>query len=203
MKIQFKQLAPQPLELFSGLFLTFTVILLANSKRLLNYYGLEGSDQVINTNASNTLSEGLRAIDSFTATNGVVTFLIWAVVGVFCFGIVEALGNGYRELRLERQVSSARYVHPVAFTKTGFWRGVLLNSFSLIVGLLLLAATSLLLLIFIIPLGLAYSRVFLFNVSLTTAVDISIGVAIVFVGLLLLNVMIRFMLHRRQIISLN
>ena len=203
MNFRLTHIVPTSIELVGGFFATLVIVLLANSQRLLNYYGLHSSDVVIKTSASSALNDTLKAIDSFSLTNTFVSFLIWALVGVLCFGILEALGSAYEEFRLEQEVSSQRYIHPSTFTRVKFWRGVFINTWSLAFGLIVLGAYSMLLLLAIIPLGLAYSRVFLLDVSLANTVYFAAGLLIIFFGLLLLNVVVRFLLHRRRIFDLG
>lgn len=203
MKLQLKRLLPSPIEIFASVFLTLVIVLLANSRQLLNYYGLQSSDELIKSNAGNAVSQALRAVDSLSATDGVVTFLIWAVVGVICFGIVEAIGRAYREIEFENELSSRRYIHPATFTKAKFWEGVMLDSITLALALAIFMAVGFVLLLFVIPIGLVYSRVFLFNPSLLNALYMLLGLAVVFVGLVALNVAGRFLLFRRRLVSVN
>lgn len=201
MKLQLKRLLPSPIELFASVFLTVGIVLLANSKQLLSYYGLQSSDQLIKSNAGNTVKQALNAVDSLTATDGVVTFLIWAGVGILCFGIVEALGRAYKEIEFENELSSRKYVHPSTFTKAKFWKGVVLDSFVLAISLALFLAVGLAFLLFLMPLGLVYSRVFLFSPSAVNALYLILGLAVVFVGLVTLNITARFLIFRRRLTS--
>lgn len=199
MKNRLIQLTPSAAEFVGGLFLSIVAIFAANSKQLLSYYGLQSSNQLIQSSTGKVVTDGLRTLDSFSATDGVVTFLIWAVVGVLCFGIVEGLGHAYQEFKLENDISSGKYIHPATFTKGKFWRGVVIDSATLAFGLVLLLVSILVFAMFLLPLGLAYSRVFLFDTSIAHAVYILLAVAIVFVGLLLLDIAVRYLLHRRRV----
>jgi hypothetical protein len=202
MKIKTESLEPSALEIATAASLALGVVLLANTRQLLAYYNLESSDQFVRNSAGNVVEAALKAIDSLRATNGVVTFLIWAVVGVVCFGIVEAIASAIAEFRLESELSTRRYVHPAAFTKVKFWRGILFNSLTLFIGMILLATVILEFVVFVLPLGLVYSRPFLYNFTLSSLLDILLGVILIFVGLLIVNVCIRFLLWRRRVFSL-
>src|SRR4051812_19274729 len=105
MKDRLKQLIPTRAEAAAAFVVSLAVILAANSKHLLNYYGLQSSDKLIKSNAGHVVNDGLKQLDSFTATQGIVTFLIWAVVGIICFGIVEGMGRAYREYKLENDLA--------------------------------------------------------------------------------------------------
>lgn len=203
MKQRLRHLLPAPTELTGGIFLTVVILLLANTKRLLNFYGLHSSDELIKSSAGNVLSQALKTIDSFSATNGVVTFLIWAVVGVLCFGIVEALGHAYQEIKLQKQVSSKNYVHPASFNSGKFWQGIVLEACTLAGGLILLGVTCLAFMVFVVPLGLAYSRVFLFGISAQNALYMLLGMVVVLFGLLVVDSAVRCLLYRRRIFGLS
>lgn len=202
MKINTKPLAPSAIEYAATASLAIGVVLLANTRQLLGYYNLEASNQVVKNSASNVVESALKSIDSLSATSGIVTFLIWAVVGIVCFGIVEAVASAAHEIQLESQLSSRRYVHPATFTKTKFWRGVLLNTTTLLLGLILLAAASFVFIVFLLPLGLAYSRPFLINFNFVSLLDILLGVVVIFAGLLVLDICVRLLLWRRRVFSL-
>jgi type IV secretory pathway TrbL component len=203
MKDRLKKLIPTQAEVIAAFVLSLAVLLAANSKQLVSYYGLQSSDKLIKANTGHVLHDGLRSIDSLTATDGVVTFLIWAFVGIICFGIVEGIGRTYQEFKIENDLSSGRYIRPATFTKTKFWRGVVVDTLSLGLGFAMLAAICLLFALLVFPLGLAYSRVFLFNISIANAVNMLLGTVLVFAGLYLVDVAVRFLLHRRRVIGEN
>ena len=192
---------PTKTEYFGLAFVAVALVLLANSRQLLGYYGLTASDQLVQSSAHEATHHGLKLLDSVSATSSVVTFLIWAMVGMVCFAIVESMFATVRELHLESELSSNRYVHPAAFTKARFWRGLLLNGLSLFLGVLLLASSVFGFVLFIVPLGLAYCRPLLFSTSLSNAGFFVLGAAIIYVALLIIDVCIRLLLHRRTLLS--
>ncbi len=202
MKTNTKRLVPSVLEYAVIALLTIGGVVLANSRQLLGYYGLSSSDQVVKSSTSGVVEGALKNIDSLSATSGVVTFAIWAVVGIVCFGIVEALAAGVNELRLEGELTTGRYVHPATFTKAKFWRGVLTNAVTLVIGLGLLAVTVIGFMLFVFPLGLAYSRPFLYNFTLIGLLDLVLGLVLIFVSLMIIDIAIRLLVWRRQVFSL-
>jgi hypothetical protein len=177
------------------------IVLLANAKQLLSYYGLQSSDQVIKTSAGNVVSDALRTLDSFDATSNVVTFLIWAAVGAVCFVLVETLGDAYQQFQLERQVGSNKFIHPRNFSQPKFWWGIIIDTISLLFGVTLLAAAVMLFMLILLPYGLAYGRVFLFDFSLVNTLYVILGLAVVTLGLLLIDITVRFLLYRRKLLS--
>lgn len=203
MKLHLKYLIPSVFEVAGAGFLTFAVVLLANSKQLLNYYGLQSSNQVLQSNAGDAVRTALGRLDTFKGTDQVVTFAIWAVVGMVCFSIVQGLGRAYREFEFEEELSSRRYVHPSTFTKSKFWKGVLEDFAGLAVGLVMVGVGVYAFLAFVLPIGLTYSRLFLFSINLSNAAYFLLGLLVVFFGLVILSVCARVLLQRRRIIANN
>lgn len=201
MKLHLKYLIPSVYEVVAVSFLTLLMVVLANSRQLLSYYGLQSSNQVLQSSASEATSRALSTLDSFSATDGIVTFLIWAAVGVVCYSIVMGLVRAYNEFEYEEKLSSNRYVHPSTFTKAKFWKGVLGDFIGTAVGLAVLAVAVYALMLMVLPVGLAYSRVFLFDVTIVNAAYFLLGLAIVFVGLLVVNICARALLQRHRLVA--
>lgn len=199
MKLHLKYLVPSVFEVVGAGFVTVVLVLVANSHQLLNYYGLQSSDQVLRTSATGAVSSALDKLDGLTATASVVTFVIWAVVGMVCFSIVQSIGQTISELEFEEQLSSRRYIHPATFTKAHFWKGVVQDFVGLAASFALLAAAVSAFVLFVLPVGLAYSRLFLFTINLVNAGYFVIGLAVMFVGLLAVDICIRLLLQRRRI----
>jgi len=198
MKFNFKKLLPTPFELITLIFVDLLIIFLGNSKQLLSYYGLDSSNQILQNKAGSAISHGLSKLDNFSITAGIVTFAVWAVVGVFCLSIVQVITSVYSNFERDEALSSDRYVHPLSFTRVKFWRQVF---WEFIVVLLLLVITGLVLygfVAFALPIGLAYRRTFLLGISLPSVGSLLIGFAAVYVGLVMLDGCLHLLAHRRQ-----
>lgn len=202
MNIKTKSSEPSKYEYIGLAFAALTLVMLANTRQLLSYYGLQASDQLVQSSATEATNRGLGSLDSLSATTNVVTFLIWAAVGVVCFAIVESIFAAFRELRLETELSSSRYVHPASFTKLKFWQGVARDAITFVISFLLLASSVFGFLLFILPLGFSYCRPLLFSTSLSNIAFFFIGLAIIYVSLLVIDVCIRLLLHRRKIFAI-
>lgn len=202
MNINTKLPGPSKTEYIALGFVTLGLVLLANSKQLLGYYGLTASDQLVRSSATGATQRGLRSLDSLSATNSIVTFLIWAGVGVICFAIVESIAAGIHEFRLEAELSSDRYVHPATFTKSKFWHSVLLDVCTFVFSFLLLASSIFGFALFALPLALSYCRPLLFSTSGSNIVFFAIGLVIIYSSLLIIDACIRLMLHRRKLFSI-
>lgn len=201
MNIHLKYLIPSVFEVIAVAFAAIVIVLLANSRQLLSYYDLQSSNQLIKSSAGGAMSQGLSRLDNFTWTGPVVTFLIWAGVGVICFSIAQGLVRAYQEFEFEEELSSNRYIHPSTFTKAGFWKGVAKDFAGTTVSLLLVAASVICFLLLVLPVGMAYSRVFLFGVSVSNFLYIVLGLTVIFAGLVVIDVLMRLLLQRRRLIA--
>lgn len=201
MNIRLKYLVPSVFEVIAVAFAALAIVLLANSRQLLSYYDLQSSNQLIKSSAGGAMSQGLSRLDNFTWTGPVVTFLIWAGIGVICFSIAQGLVRAYKEFEFEEELSSTRYIHPSTFTKARFWKGVVKDFTGTTVGLLLVAAAVICFLLLVLPVGMAYSRVFLFDVSVSNFLYIILGLAVIFAGLVVIDVFVRILLQHRRLIT--
>lgn len=192
---------PNALDLVAILFLSILLIILGNSHQLLSYYGLDSSTQLIQSSVGSVLNVGLGHLDSFKFTDTVVTFLIWAAVGVLCFSIVQALASVYHEVELDTELSSKRYIHPSTFTKASFWRHVITNFAILGLALLVTALALFALKAFILPIAFTYSRTFLIGLSIGSIGNLLIGLAMIYIWLTVLDVCFRVIFYHRQIAS--
>jgi len=198
---KYARLLPGTFELVSLIFLTVLVVILGNSRQLLDYYGLSTTNTVLRQSAGDAITRGLSRLDSFSLTSTVVTFLIWAAVGLLCFSIAQAIARGYHEFQREEELSSNRYVHPSTFTRRDFWRHVAGNFGLLVVGLLLLAIVLYLFFGYIMPIGLTYAQLFLQGVSIIHAGYFLLGLAVIYVGLVAIDLSFRFLTQRHRLIS--
>src|SRR5882757_8538006 len=166
MYINFSRIVPTLFELVGILLLTLLVVLLGNTKQLLDYYGLSGSGDVIKHSTSAAISNGLAELDGFSLTDKIVTFMVWAVIGVLCFSVVQVIAGAYRDFEENEKVSSNRYVHPSTFVRGAFWRKVILNFIGTLAGLIILGAALYCLLAYVLPVALANTSTFLTKISL-------------------------------------
>jgi uncharacterized membrane protein SpoIIM required for sporulation len=201
MTIRSKHIFPGTFELISLVVVSILVVVLGNSRQLLDYYGLSSTNQVLKQGAGDTIAKGLTQLDSFSFTGQVVTFLIWAVVGLLCFSVAQAIARGYQEFQREEELSSNRYIHPSTFRRSAFWKSVGWNFATVVAGLTLLGLALYGMLAYVLPIGLTYTQVFLQGVSVLHLGYFLLGLAVIYVGLIILDCCLRLLTHRRQIIS--
>jgi len=196
------KILPSVFDLVAIIFLAILTIILGNSHQLLSYYGFDSSSQVIKVGAGTAVNHGLTHLDTFKFTDTVVTFLIWALVGVFCFSMVRALATAYQEVKFEKQFSTNAYVHPSTFTKGKFWRQVA-TDFALLVLALVVTALSLYALVaFILPTAFAYTRTFLIGFALKESFSLLVGFGIIYVWFCWLDICARILVFHRKLTAI-
>lgn len=192
---------PTSFELVALIFLDIMIVLLGNSHFLLTYFGLDSSNAVLREGAGAAVSQSLAHLDTLSLTDQVVTFLIWATVGIFCYSIVQSVAGVYHEVEFDRELSSSRYVHPATFTKAKFWKQVITDFVVLLATVIVIASLLYALLAYVLPIALAYCRAFIADMSLSSIGAVVIGLALLYVWLVLLDMCLRIVLHHRQLTS--
>lgn len=201
MIIQFKNVLPTGFESASLLVLSVAIVALGNTRSLLEYYSLDSSNEVIHNTAGSAIGAGLARIDSLDMTAQVVTFLIWAVIGLFCLSFIQIIGRIYRGLELDEQLSSNKYIHPATFARAKFWQRVLLDFLATVVCVGLIGLVAYLFLAYGLPAGLAYTRLFLLGVSATRIGAFVLGFALLYAWLLVFCILFKLLVHRRKIFA--
>ena len=181
--------------------LTIIILLVGNTQELLDYYGLSGTKHVIKQSAGHAISTGLGKIDTFSFTDKVVTFMVWALIGVLCFSVVQVIARIYREIEEEEKLSSNRYVHPKTFTRGVFWRRVALDFLGVVVGLALLIGGLYCLLAYVLPIALTYTQSFLTGVSVVHAGSLVVGFFMLYGWTLILAIVLKYIVNRHRLFT--
>jgi len=201
LRFRLQRIVPSLYEIVGLLFLAIALLIVGNSQALLKYYGLNSSQQVIQQSTHTILSHGLGKIDSFSATDRVVTFAIWAFVGILCFSIVQAIGGMYHQFKEDEALSSNQYVHPSTFTRGKFWRSVFFDFSTLVLGLVALGLLVYGFFGFVVPTALDFSRQLMSGIGLESIEKLLLAGVIVYVWLLLIDVCLRLVGNRHRILS--
>jgi hypothetical protein len=199
--IDITRIVPTLFEMLSLLLLAVGIIVLGNTKQLLDYYGLSSSDQLIKHSTSHAIASGLGKLDTFSFTDKVVTFLVWAVIGVLCFSVVQMIGRFYREFQDEEQVSSNHYIHPATFVRAAFWRRVILDFLGLLLCLVALGAALYGMLAYVLPIALTYTRAFLTGISLVHFGGFLLGFFMLYGWLFVLTVIPKLLVNRHRLMT--
>ena len=200
-KLHLNTLVPSPWEVVACGVVGLTISLLGNSKLLISHYGLASSATTLSNHADTTLTNGLSKLDSYQATTTIVSFMVWAMIGLLTLSILQAIARLSQEVSYENNVSSNTYVHPSGFKRTSFWRQVLLQSIGTFASVALLVAGIILFGLYVLPLGLIYVRVFLLEFSASNFLYGLLGYLLLLAGLLALDILARIVRWRYKIIS--
>jgi|GEM_PF-1728028 len=201
MKIHYDRFLPLPYELLILLFVDVLLLILGNARRMIDYYGLHNSDTLIRSGASTVVTGGLSKIDSFSFTDPVVTFGMWALIGIFCFSAVQGIVRIYREVEDDKELSSSDYVHPDNFARGSFWERVLLDFATAFVSMLLIVAGLIVLWAFVLPTSLEHARAFLLDVSFVHLVDLVLGLVIMYAWLVIFFVLVKAFVNRHRLFA--
>ena len=200
-KLQLQKLIPSSWEVGGLALASLAIALLGNLTHLIHRYQLDNSVQTIGNRADTTLTTGLSKIDSYQATPTIVTFLVWAVIGLFTLSVLQAILRITGEIKYNNQLTSNAYVHPTNFSRRGFWHQVVLHSLGTFVTVTLLGVAITLFALYVLPLGLIYIRVFLLDFSLANSLYALLGLAVLWVGLLIVDVFARLVRWRYRLVK--
>lgn len=199
MKIRYSRIFPTKFQLICLLVLAVALITLGNAKQMLDHYGLRSSGSVIKDSAGSALTSGLSKIDKFNFTGPVVTFAIWAIIGIFCFSLVQGIARIYHEIEADKELSSNNYIHPDSFARGSFWHRVVLD-FAGVFGCLSLIFSGLYgLLAYVLPTSLADARPFLLGVSLGHLGGLALGLLILYAGLAVFWSLLKLFINRHRL----
>jgi hypothetical protein len=199
--IDFKRVVPTLVELIGLLLLTIFIVVLGNTKSLIEYYGLAGSDEVISHSTSQAVASGLGKLDQFSFTDKVVTFIVWAIIGVLCFSIVQVIARFYHDFEAQEEVSSNRYIHPATFVRAVFWRRVVLDFIGLLLCLVALGAALYCMLAFVLPIALTNTRAFLTGISLINFGGFVSGFFMLYGWVFVLAIIMKLLVNRHRLIN--
>lgn len=179
--------------------LTATILLLlANMAYLLDAYGYGASAQLVNSRAHDVFMDTLRKIDSFTLTPAVVTFLIWAVIGLVVAMVVYSGRQVYRELHVDLDMATEKYVQPRNFNKVRFLEQVMLDVVLVVTGVTLVICMVIVFFKLVFPVANDYVRTLVPSQPLLAAIGhAALGLAYATVAVGAIFYVVRLLLWRR------
>jgi hypothetical protein len=178
---------------------SLAVLIAGNAKVLLQHFGLINSSGVVGERVSDTVGSGLRVLDTFNATPGVVTFITWGVIGLILFSLVQTFVRASGYIEFEREVGSNRFVHPANFSRRRYWRTILLHaflSFGLIILLLIYAALYVL---FVVPVASLYLQRVLIVSDPSRLLDLALCIFVTGAGTFVLYFILKAVLWQHRI----
>jgi hypothetical protein len=199
MKINLIKLVPTRVEVFFLLILALILSILWNGHALLSYYGLTPSASFLSTSTSAQLQTGLAHLDHYKFTATIVTFAVWAIIGLVTLSVLQAIFSLSRTVDYQKKLSSNAYVHPSNFTRKSFWRSVATASIRTFIIAFITLMYFAFFCFYLVPLGGVYAAGFLLDMTASNALYLVIGEAILFFSLVLLDVAVRLVRFRHEL----
>jgi hypothetical protein len=203
MKKHFERFTFSTIELAACGFFAVLLSLAANSAYVLHYYGISEATGVIGSSIGNLVNTGLVRLDSYQLTPTIVTFSVWALVGLFVLSVVHAVARVFGEIAYQHDLTTNHYVHPANFNRRKFLVSTLQNLLASFVAFCAAIALFTLFFLYVLPIGIVYTRVLLLDPSLINALYGLLGVAVLAVGLAFLVFAVRLVAWRLHVIGLD
>lgn len=149
---------PGGIDVAYSVAVTALILFVLGTPTILDKYNTFGAREVLASDMGSFVSRVLLRIDELSFTNNVVTFLLWALVGVVVYALVSSLLRALAKAELERELASDTYVHPAAFSRTKFWREELLISVTTVGSMLLVLAACAFVFLTLLPSATVHLR---------------------------------------------
>lgn len=200
MHIQLKKLTPSKAEVAFCGFLAVVLGLLSNTQLLLSTQGLTTAAHSLDSGAREAIASGLAWLDTYELTTTVVTFLVWALIGLLTLSIIQAFGHVLYEFDEKSRLSSNAYIHPSNFNRKKFWHAVYVTS----LGSFAVAASALIYIVifclYLLPISSLYISAYFNEFKLADLPYTLLGFALLFVSIVGLNVCARLLRFRHEVI---
>lgn len=204
MKIHLSSISPTHHDIVrSGIF-AFCLVALGNAYQVINYYVFRPAGKPAPQSTHELLVAVLSRTDAYQPTQTVVTFLFWAIIGLFLLAVLQGIAHTHRRVyHLKRASMRARQAQkPRMKVYVTLCKHVLLTSLSSFMAL----STALFIFAFfvlcIVPVGVVYTRVFLFTPTPFNMVYALMGLSLTFIGIVLATIAVRLIAARRRLIRL-
>jgi len=187
------------LEVWSVSLVALALLLAGESHLLLQKLGLMSSSAIVSGQVSSKVGSGLQVLDSFRITAGLVTFMVWGVVGLITLSIIRGIMQATGTIKFESELSSNRYVHPQGFDRDRFWKRVVVDTTLSFVLLLLLIAGAVAYVAIALPFSLNHARRFILSLSASTIINLLVGFVIIIFSTLALYYLLKLVMWHHRV----
>jgi hypothetical protein len=187
---------PSTLEIWWVSFAVVILLVAGNAKLFLQRYDLIDSSALIHSQLSSKVTSGLNVLDSFGFTSSVVTFVVWAFVGVLVLSIMQACMHFSRTMQHHRELASNEYSHPENFNREHYLKQAAVGTALSFAFTSLLVTSLILYLLYVVPVAFSYVRQFLLDASIGHVIALLLGIFTAFVGTMLLYVVFKLVLRQ-------
>jgi hypothetical protein len=198
------QLLPDTVELGYTMLITCVVILLGNAKLILEKVGLLSSADLIEQRFSTKVTTGFDSLSSFRFTGSVLQGIIWGVVGLIVYSMLQTIWQAARTATYRRGFDSKQFIHPKQFTHDLYWRQILTDTALGFTLLVLLVLGAILYIVVALPASFAYAQRFILKPSFSGLLDLLLSVVVTFVSTAVLLLLVKLVVrhHRTTAIEL-
>lgn len=204
MRLHLGSVTPTHQDIVRSSVFALCLIALANLYQGINYYIFKPAGKPAPASTHDLLVTLLSRTDTYQPTETLVTFLFWALIGLGLLAILQGcLHTGRRLSHLKRisdHAKRARQSRLRLYATVGkqLFLTTLSSFMALTAALFIFAFFGLC----IVPVGVLYTRVFLFSPTPFNLVYGLMGLCLTFIGLMLATVAVRLVAARRRLIRL-
>jgi hypothetical protein len=204
MKLHLNSVTPTNQDIVRSSIFALCVVVAGNLYQLLNYYIFRPENRPTPQSTHDLLVAVAGRVDTYQPTRGVVTFLFWSLIGLANLALCQGLLHTLRRINHLRRLSmqQRRHKQPLPISQLAFWKQWLLTS----LGSFMAFATAAFLFLFfalcIVPVGVVYTRIFMFSPTPFNVVYALMGICLTFIGLVLTSIGVRLIIARRRLIRL-
>jgi hypothetical protein len=203
MKLHLHSVTPTSHDIVLSSIFALCVVILGNLYQALNYYIFRPAERPTPQSTHDLLVAVVNRMDTYQPTRGIVTFLFWALIGLGVLAFYQGLSHTLRRISYIQYLGALKHGHkPNPLRRLAFWKQLVLTSMGSFMALITALFIFSFFALCIAPVGIVYTRVFMFAPSPFNLVYALMGVSLTFIGLLLASIGVRLIIARRRLIRL-
>lgn len=205
MKLHLSSVSPTGRDIVRCSIFALGLVAIGNLYQSVNYYIFKPANQPAPQTTHDLIVAVMARIDAYQPSPTIITFLFWALVGVVVLALIQGLVHALRRVSYLQFASSryGRHLHARPLSRWAFWKQWFITA----VGSFMALTTALFIFSFfalcIVPVGVVYTRIFLFSPTPFNLVYALMGLTMMFIGLVLTTIGIRLIIARRRLIRLS
>jgi len=195
---QLSQLMPGTIELWYVALATGVLLLLGNGNVLLEKLSLIGTSDLIGQQVSTKVTRIFEFLSGLSFSANAASMIVWGGAGLIIYSSLQALLRYLRALQYEHDIDMT-YSHPREYTHQHFVRQTVIDT---LLGLALLVLLVLCLIVYfatLLPNSFAYVQHFLVTPSFTAALDPIYGLAVAFLGTVIVYIVLKLVINRHRL----
>lgn len=205
MKLHLNSVSPTGRDIVRCSIFALALVALGNLYQSVNYYIFKPDAKPAPQTTHDLIVAVMGRIDAYQPSTTIITFLFWALVGLVVMALCQGLVHALRRISYLQFASSryGRHLHAKPLTRLAFWKQWFITA----MGSFMAFTTALFIFSFfalcIVPVGVIYTRIFLYSPTPFNLVYALMGISMMFIGLVLATVGVRLIIARRRLIRLS